>query len=180
MLRVKSFHRPQITNGSGTQINLSCDEYMGGTNNIVYLLLDGILETYMHHYGFDAGVCLSVLLLDPYYDDVTAPFTDDENAAEKFLAIAELAEERIVWECDKNELLAMVTLDEDDAESVAGTWLAHRRDMEEKAAGYQRMQEERLAAQFVDSLPTALRGQSRDLDPAKPDASVGLAIEFVP
>lgn len=152
MIRVKGFDRPEIAGAKGTQIQVESDEYLGGGHDIRFLLVDGILETYTIPYNLPAGVCLSVLLLDAFYDDVTAPFSDDPQAVGKFLKISKLADKRIVWECDKNALLSAVTLDLDDPESVAGTWIATERMLAERAVGHQRRREELLADSMVGDL----------------------------
>jgi hypothetical protein len=153
---------------------------MGGGQNIMFLLIDGVLETYMEPYELPAETCLSVMLLDAFYDDVETPPSDDPDAAKKFKEIAKLAAKRMTWTADKKALLEAVVIDPEDTESPAGAARARRQVMAEKAAGYQRVKEERKAADMVDSLPSAIRSQRRHRGSVAPEASVGLAINFVP
>lgn len=177
MLRILGYEKQP----NGVLLTVESDEFMPDdpTADLRYIMADGILETYLEHYGFPAGASLTALLIDAFYEDVEMPHWETDYE-EEFKRIVALGPDRIEWQCDKNELLAAVTIAEDDAESVAGSWLAMKREMAEKAEGYQRMKEERQAADFVDSLPVAIRTQPRDLSPILPEASVGLAINFVP
>jgi hypothetical protein len=178
MLRVLGFER---LNDNGTTLLVESDEFMPDQPDldIRYLLGDGILETYLHHYGFPAGASLTALLLDAFYEDIEMPHWETDHE-EEFKRIVALGPERIEWHCDKNELLAAVTLDEDNAGSVAGTWVALREEYANRAAAFQKTQEEQLAAEFVDSMPVEIRTQPRNPNPAMPETSVGLAINFVP
>lgn len=158
MLTIKSYERSE--GAHGTQLTVRSDEFMGGgMGDIPYLLIDGVLETYIDAYGYPPGVCLSVMLLDAFYDDIEAPHSGDAGAAFKFLRIAGLAEERMVFECDRDALLAAVTLAEDDAASVAGTWAASRAATEEAAAGYRRRKEEMLGDAIVSDMQVTRRDQ---------------------
>jgi hypothetical protein len=166
---------------NGVLLTVESDEFMPDdpTADIRYIMAYGILETYMDHYGFPPGASLTALLLDAFYEDVEMPHWETDFE-EEFKRIVALGPDRIEWLCDKNEVLAAVTIAPDDPQSVAGTWVATKRALAEKAQGYQRLKEERLAAEFVDSLPVAIRTQPRDPNPVAPEASVGLAINFVP
>lgn len=178
MLRILSFEKQP----TGTALLVECDEFMPGENvsSIKYFLANGILETYLDQYGFPAGASLTALLVDGFYDDVEMPHWENDFEDE-FKRIVALGLERIEWQCDKNELLAAVTIDEDDAEQVAGTWVAIRNENEKRAASFQKYREEQLAAEFIDSLPVAIRTQPRNTESTVPaDAPVGLAIQFVP
>ena len=177
MLRILAFDKQS----NGVVITVESDEFMPDEPDadIRYLMANGILETYQYHYDFPAGASLTALLLDAFYEDITMPHWE-EDYEEEFKRIVALGPERIEWRCDKNELLAAVTVDEDDAEQVAGSWVAIRNENLKRAEAFAKTEEERQAAEFVDSLPMAIRTQPRDLDPVAPEASVGLAINFVP
>lgn len=177
MLTIKGFER---RNNNGTTIFVESDEFMPGEDvDIRYLMPDGQLETYLEHYGFPQGASLVAILLDAFYDDIEMPHWQSDYEDE-FKRIVALENERITWVCDKNELLAAVTIADDDPESVAGSWLAIKRDLAAKAEAWQQLREEREAAEFVDSLPVAIRSQPRDASSGLPEAAVGLAINFVP
>jgi hypothetical protein len=176
MLTVKGFHRTP----NGTQFDIDSDEYMGGGQNIMYLLVDGVLETYMEPYDLPADVCLSALLIDAFYDDVTAPFSDDEGAAEKFAAIGKMANKRISWKCDKKALISAVRVDEGEPGPVAARAIATKIRHAENAQGHRRLREERLADDYVASLPKRQREIPRMDKRPVAEGSVGLAIEFVP
>lgn len=177
MLRILAFDKQS----NGVVIAVESDEFMPDdpTADIRYLMAYGILETYLYHYGFPPGASLTALMLDAFYEDVEMPHWENDYE-EELKRIVALGPDRIEWQCDKNELLAAVTIEEDDPEQVAGTWVAVRQQNEERAASFKKTEEERQAAEFVDSLPVAIRTQPRDASLVAPEASVGLAINFVP
>lgn len=180
MLRIMSFHRPEIQGGAGTQLAIESDEFMGGGADIRYLLADGILETYLDRYGFPAGASLTALLLDAFYDDIDMPHWQEPGALDRFEEIVAMGPDRIEWRCDKNELLSTVTLAADDPETVAGSWNAIRRDHAEKAEGWVRLQEERAADEFISVMTSEQRSQPRDPEPASTSQTVESGITFVP
>ena len=175
MITIESFGRTQVADGNGTQIDILVDEFLGMKDvRCPFLLVDGVLETYMEGYEATAEEALSALLLDAFNDDIEVlPFLD-EGAKEGFKKIAAMEKSRAKWQCDKKGLVATALLPKDSPKTLA------RREMKEKAKGYIRAKEERLAAEFVDTLPTATRTQPRNLNPEKPEPSLGLAIQFVP
>lgn len=178
MLRVMSFEK--LTNG--TTLFVESDEFMPDdpTADIRYLLINGILETYLERYGFPAGASLTALLLDAFYDDIEIPHWSADSAAEEFQRIVAMGDDRMEWHCDKDELLSAVTIDEDDPEQVAGTWLAIRNANAERAASFQKLREERLADEFITVMATEQRTQPRDTAPASTFGTVESGITFVP
>lgn len=152
MIRIKGFHRPEIVGAKGTQIAIESDEFLGGGNDIRYLLVDGFLETYMEFYKLPADVCFSVMMLDAFYDDVDVPLTDDPLAKQKFMKISKLAEQRIVWQCDKSLLMATATIDGDGPASEPETSKQIKRAREFTVAAFQRRQEELLGDSMVGDL----------------------------
>lgn len=177
MLRILDYQ----TQPNGVVIIVESDEFMPDdpTADIRYLMAYGILETYLDHYGFPAGASLTALLLDAFYEDIDMPHWETDYE-EEFKRIVALGPDRIEWHCDKNELLSAVTVDEDDPQSVAGTWVAMRNANAERAASFQKTAEERLADEFVSVMPTEQRVSPRDLTTPDQPASVGLGITFVP
>lgn len=178
MLRVMGYER---LNAHGTTLLIESDEYMPGEDlDIRYLLADGILETYLDHYGFPAGASLTALLLDAFYDDIEIPHWSLDSAVDDFAAIVAKGDELMEWHCDKNELLSVVTIAEDDPEAVAGTWVAIRDANAMRAASFQKLAEERLADEFVSVMPTEARTIPRDLSSASTSQNVESGITFVP
>lgn len=177
MLRVLSFEKQAV----GTALTVESDEFMPDdpTADLRYFLADGILETYLHSYGFPAGASLTALLLDAFYEDVEMPHWETDYE-EEFKRIVALGPERIEWQCDRDELLSTVTLALDNPDSVAGSWSAIKAEMREKAEGFQRLKEERLADEFVGEMPREVANMPRDLSPLPADAPVALGIQFVP
>lgn len=183
MLRIMGFNEPEVVGGKGVQILVESDEFAAGQEEAVdirYLLVIGLLENYMELYKSPAGVCLTAMLLDAFYDDIEIPHWQLPDAPEQVDAIAAMAGERMEWHCDRNALLSLVTIDQDDPESVAGTWIAHRQKGIERGQAFLKMQEERLADEYITAMPDAQRSLPRDLTPVEANGNVGLGIEFVP
>lgn len=177
MLRILGYEKQ----APGVLLTVESDEFMPDdpTADLRYVMANGILETYLDHYGFPAGASLTALLLDAFYEDIEMPHWEGDYE-EEFKRIVAMGPDRIEWHCDKNELLAAITIDEDDAEQVAGTWVAVRKANEARAASFQKLAEERLADEFISLMPTGLRSQPRDPGSASTPASVDLGITFVP
>lgn len=177
MLRILGFEKQS----NCVLLTVESDEFMPDdpTADLRYVLAYGILETYLDHYGFPAGASLTALLLDGFYEDIEMPHWENDYEDE-FRRIVAMGPERIEWLCDRNELLAAVTIDEDDPESVAGTWVAIRDANAMRAASFQKLAEERLADEFVSVMPTEARMIPRDLSAASTQQNVESGITFVP
>lgn len=170
MLRITAFERVQ---GSSRL-------YCVGEDGHTYLFpfQDGLIEAFMEAYALMPGEALELILLDFYDDTVDVPpyFQEDmRKVVEGILAKTD----QLVWEIDRNETLAAITVSEDTAPEVSELWRENRRRNEAAAAAYERRQDELLAEDIVSSLPTALRSQPKDTESGKPLEGLGLAIQFV-
>jgi hypothetical protein len=176
MLRILGFEKQAI----GVLLTVESDEFMPDdpSADIRYILAFGILETYLSNYGFPAGASLTALLLDAFYDDVDMPHWEGDYE-EEFQRIVAMGPERIEWHCDRDELLSAVTIDEDDPESVSGTWIAIRDVNAMRAASFAKLQEERLADEFISVMPVDQRTAPRDPSPASTPQTVESGITFV-
>lgn len=144
-----------------------------------YMLHDGILESYMESYALMPGEALELMLLDWYDDDVDIPPYKEEGMRAVVEEILERVDQ-IDWSAvDRNEILAQITVNEDNAPELVSQWRESRRIKEESVAAHQRTLEERQAAGFVDDLPAAVRAQPKDTNSIQVMDSLGLAIQFV-
>jgi len=176
MLRIMRYERQK----EATVIVCRSDEQFPEDDiDIPYFMPDGMLESYMNGYELAAGATLTMLMLDAYYDDITAPLPDDPDRDERVDEIIAQDNDRIEWHIDKNELLAGITMEDDTPGSVVDSWRRLKEGHAALAEGHQQLQEERQAAEFVDSLPSAMRAQPRDTTGVSRDGSVALAIQFV-
>lgn len=179
MLRVLGYSKQN----NATAVMCSSDEAFPESDaNIPYLLMDGLLESYMMAYDLPAGAALIMLLLDAFYEDITAPYADDPDLTSKANEIVDQADDRMEWHCDRNELLAAITVDpNDNPTSAASMWIRGIEDKKVQGEAHQRMQEERIADDFVSAMPKELRQLPKATEPTvPPGAPVSLAIQFVP
>lgn len=159
----------------------------------MHIILDGHLEAYMGAYDIPAGVALMMILSDAHMDDITAPFMDDADATKKAKKIARDTDSLWVWEVDRNEVLAQITIDADTAEMLKTAWAAARDESvtetpdnhiqairkrlkrsEEYGKGHKRREEELSADDIVAANPHMKR-TLRDTT----SGDVGLSVKYI-
>lgn len=161
MFRIEAIDRQE----GRTLLKIGGDSVNGLT---FFGIQDGHLEMYMGTYGLPAGVALTMLLGDALIEGIDMPAMDDVDASKKILAQHVRAASQFVWDIDKDEALAKITLADDTAEMVKNTWAIARQDAlsstpmsredailqrqassDSIAQGHQRRQEELLAEEFM-------------------------------
>jgi hypothetical protein len=161
--------------GKSSRITIS-----NGEREMLWILADGNLETYMEAYQLMPGEAFALILLDICDDSVDVPpylQEDMRGIVEDILKKSNTIE----WAegLDRDEVLSQITVSRDTAPELSQTWRENRLRDEEAIAANQNRQMELEAAEYVDALPASVRAQPRDNDSIQAMDSLGLAIQFV-
>lgn len=145
----------------------------------LFPMQDGLLESYMEAYALMPGEALELILLDWYEDTVEVPPYMEPGMR---VVVDEILTkvDQIDWRCDRDETLAQITVTADTAPDLSAQWSGNRKRNENSSAAYQHRQEELLAEEFVDSMPSVLRSLPRSDEPAGFNDSIEFAIKYVP
>ena len=181
-LEVTNFYRTGSASVFEFVVDETNEEEIDGeviTVGRAHMIRDGYIEMYMEAYQLTGEDALALLLLDAHDETVEIPPVDAPGVRAQIDTLMG-NRDKLRWSVDVQECLAQMYVSRSTHPELSAQWLNQRLSQESAVEGYQRRQEEIVAAEMMETMPTELRSQRRsDLD-VNPSGSVEFGIEYVP